>query len=258
MLRNLKSSFFGGESNLSLSDAVREQRKNIARSIRSLDRQHVKAEAEEKKVFQLLKAQAISGVQKIDRVHAKQLILVRRRRSAILRCKAQLGAADLQVQQQQVTQELHKHFKVCSKLVSLVNEAAEFQTMQAAVKEFTRECHKLGLMDEMLNEVLEDGTAQLEEETEEEVLKEIFASAQAELEAQLLESDLPLRPPAASPLSELQKPQQQQQLLQQPLQQQQQLLARSKSRLSPTAHCFTQDEAALAYQLEQRLGSLLR
>lgn len=37
--------------------------------------------------------------QRIDTLQTKQLIVLRRRRGAILRCKAQLGAADLQASQ---------------------------------------------------------------------------------------------------------------------------------------------------------------
>lgn len=272
-MQNLKRNVFGVDASGALAEAVKEQRRSIARSLRSLDRQHAKAEAEEHRVFSELKSQAVSG--RVDRLQAKQLILLRRRREAILRCKAQLGAADIQVQQQQATQELHRHFNGCSKLLSLVNKTVDLQTMQLAVKGFTRESQKLGLMDEMLNEVLEDGTAQMEDEgeTEDEVLQEILECANADIERQFLD---PVRcvAPRVKVISQRQQQTDPQQTTQQQQHQyrnnrQQQpglgrkqhhmlLHALSTNRRPSASRWLTKDEAELAEKLDQRLGSLLK
>ncbi|KAL8269678.1 hypothetical protein Esti_006433 [Eimeria stiedai] len=252
MLQNLKKNLFGADPAETLADAVKEQRRRIARSLRSLERQHAKAEGEERKVFAELKAQALAG--RVDKLQTKQLLVVRRRRAALLRCKAQLGAADIQatfhslplsllpfnplcVQQQQATQELHRHFQGCAKLLSLVNKTVDLPSVQLAVKGFNRESQKLGLMDEILNEVLEDGTAQLEdeEETEEELLREIVECAETEIEQQLT---APVRHvPAQQQLDPLpQKQQQQQQQLPTKHQQQQQRSSGQQQRISGQQH----------------------
>ncbi|KAL8441931.1 hypothetical protein Emag_006785 [Eimeria magna] len=241
MLQNFRKNLFGPDPEATLSDAVKEQRRSIARSLRSLERQHAKAEGEERRIFAELKAQALAGLISVshaaaaaaavaaaaaaavvvDKLQAKQLLVVRRRRAALLRCKAQLGAADIQpaaVQQQQATQELHRHFQGCAKLLSLVNKTVDLPSIQVAVKGFHQESQKLGLMDEILNEVLEDGTSPLEDEqeTEDELLREIVACAETEIEQQLT---TPVRHmPAQQQLDPL--PQQQQQQQQQKQQQQ--------------------------------------
>ncbi|XP_026194543.1 uncharacterized protein LOC34623400 [Cyclospora cayetanensis] len=244
MLQNIKRNLFGGDSSDALSEAVKEQRRHIARSIRALDRQHQKAEVEERRVFNELKTQAMSGVQ-----------------------------------QQQATQELHRHFTGCAKLLSLANKAADLQTMQLAVKGFTRESQKLGLLDEMLNEVLEDGTAQLfransalfccqedEEETEEEIIQEVIECATAELDRQVKsESDPVILREVSLQRHENQVDHHQQQPVrhqkQQPLcnSQKQVLLQKlSGSARATRTPWLTKDEAAIAERLDQRLGSLLR
>ncbi|CDJ56270.1 SNF7 family domain-containing protein, putative [Eimeria maxima] len=215
---------------------------------------------------------AVSCLQNISKLQTKQLLLLRRRREAILRCKAQLGTADLQVQQQQATQELHRHFTGCAKLLSLANKAADLQTMQVAVKGFTRESQKLGLLDEMLNEVLEDGTAHFEdeEETEEEIQQELIEYANSEIDRQLPLQETVCKSPIRDVplLGQVQQQQQQQQRPQRPKLQQQQALRKPKQmllqqfstnqRTATRAPWLSKDEATMAEQLEQRLGSLLR
>ncbi|CDI82037.1 SNF7 family domain-containing protein, putative [Eimeria acervulina] len=245
MFQNIKRNLFGGDSADTLAEAVKEQRRHIARSLRALDRQHQKAEAEQQKLLAQLKAQAVAGVQ-----------------------------------QQQATQELHRHFTGCAKLLSLANKAADLPTMQLAVKGFTRESQKLGLLDEMLNEVLEDGTAHFgfrtwaalqedEEETEEEIHQELMEYASIEIERQLPVGCSSAREaPLLGQVQQQQQQQVQQQQVQQQQRQQQQAGRKPKQSLLQKLSCtprtgarspwLSKDEAAMAEQLEQRLGSLLR
>ncbi|KAL8435486.1 hypothetical protein ACSSS7_002493 [Eimeria intestinalis] len=186
MLQNLKKNLFGVDAAVTLSDAVKEQRRSIARSLRSLERQQAKAEGEERRVFAELKAQALAGVTSVAAfrqscdglIHpypAALLLLMLRcyRCAAAARAAAARAAAPadspictnttnslsfrsrvdklqtkqlLVVQQQQATQELHRHFQGCAKLLSLANKTVDLPSIQVAVKGFNRESQKLGLM----------------------------------------------------------------------------------------------------------------
>ncbi|KYF43583.1 hypothetical protein TGARI_370100, partial [Toxoplasma gondii ARI] len=47
----------------------------------------------------------------LQRVHARQIVRVRKRRTALLACRAQLLGAKLQLQQMQSMQQLQQHLQ---------------------------------------------------------------------------------------------------------------------------------------------------
>lgn len=176
---------FSKNDDRGLRAAVQEERRSLSASIRQLEREQKKTEYQERYVFQTLKNQARSN--RVNRADLRQLVFLRKRKACFEKCRTQLQSAALYMQQQQTTHEIHKHLRGCAKVLSRIGAAsARLPDLQKTVLDFSRESQRLGILEEMLSDALEDASAELDDEEDEaNALREIVESSGAMLEAEV-------------------------------------------------------------------------
>ncbi|PHJ23131.1 snf7 family protein [Cystoisospora suis] len=170
------------ESKEKLDEAVRENRRSINRSIRELDREALSLNRLEQQLLTQIKNQAFVQPESLQRVHAKQIVRVRRRRTALLACKSQLLGARLQLQQMQSMQQLQQHLHSSAQVLMKVNKSLNLPQLHTVMADFTHESQRLGLLEEMMTDVIDDAMADpAEEEEEEEIISQVLHSTSADL-----------------------------------------------------------------------------
>ncbi|EPR57069.1 SNF7 family protein [Toxoplasma gondii GT1] len=169
-----------------LDEAVRENRRSISRSVRELDREALALDRLEQQLLSQIRSQAIADTATLQRVHARQIVRVRKRRTALLACRAQLLGAKLQLQQMQSMQQLQQHLQSSAQVLMKVNKTLNLPQLESVMNDFMHESHRLGLLEEMMTDVIDNATADTEEEeAEEAIVNQVLQCASANLSHRL-------------------------------------------------------------------------
>eukprot|EP00922_Rhytidocystis_sp_ex-Travisia-forbesii_P031784 GHVS01047126.1.p1 GENE.GHVS01047126.1~~GHVS01047126.1.p1 ORF type:complete len:232 (+),score=49.55 GHVS01047126.1:83-778(+) len=175
-----------GQTKLTLEEQLRANKRAINRSIRELDRERMALDRQEQQLIRDIKCAAGKDQMSSATIMAKDLVRVRRHKQKFYEMRSQLQAVNLRLQTVKSTQAMSDSMKGVSKVMMKMNKEMDLPAMQDIMAEFMRESEKLGLTEEMMNDVLDDAMTEPTDEMEQEkVVKQVLDEIGVDLSGQL-------------------------------------------------------------------------
>eukprot|EP00921_Rhytidocystis_pertsovi_P009446 GHVQ01015183.1.p1 GENE.GHVQ01015183.1~~GHVQ01015183.1.p1 ORF type:complete len:213 (+),score=39.80 GHVQ01015183.1:283-921(+) len=191
---------------LTLEEQLRENKRAINRSIRELDRERMSLERQEKELIRDIKSTAAKGQMGSVNIMAKDLVRIRRHKQKFYEMRSQLQAVNLRLQTVKSTQSLSESMKGVSKVMIKMNKEMDLPAMQHIMAEFMRESEKLGLTEELMNDVVDDAvTEDTDLDQQEQIVKQVLDEIGVDLSQQLssaptarIGTEVPVKAPVAA------------------------------------------------------------
>lgn len=175
-----------GQTKLTLEERLRENKRAINRSIRELDRERMTLERQEAQLIKDIKVTANKGQMSCVSIMALDLVRVRRHKNKFYEMRSQLQAINLRLQTVKSTQAMSESMKGVSNVMKKMNKEMDLPAMQSIMAEFMRESEKLGLTEEMMNDVIDDTVAEdADQEEQENVVRQVLDEIGVDLSSQL-------------------------------------------------------------------------
>eukprot|EP00922_Rhytidocystis_sp_ex-Travisia-forbesii_P030521 GHVS01045092.1.p1 GENE.GHVS01045092.1~~GHVS01045092.1.p1 ORF type:complete len:247 (+),score=48.22 GHVS01045092.1:3-743(+) len=175
-----------GQTKLTLEEQLRENKRAINRSIRELDRERMALDRQEQQLVRDIKNAAGKDQMSSVKIMAKDLVRIRRHKEKFYQMRSQLQAVNLRLQTVKSTQAMSDSMKGVSKVMIKMNKEMDLPAMQQIMVEFMRESERLGLTEEMMNDVVDDAVNEPTDEMEQDrVIKQVLDEIGVDLSGQL-------------------------------------------------------------------------
>ncbi|TEB35696.1 vacuolar sorting protein Vps24 [Coprinellus micaceus] len=147
---------------------LRGEQRQLDREMRQLDQATTKAR-------QSVKSLATKGDVKNARILAREVVRSNKQKDRLSVSKARLGSINNQLQQQLAMSKVTGSLQRSTEIMRLSNSLIKLPQISQAMREMSMEMTKAGIMEEMMEDVLEmDEDEELEEEADAEVDKVLF------------------------------------------------------------------------------------
>eukprot|EP00954_Amorphochlora_amoebiformis_P030600 1394919-Amorphochlora_amoeboformis.AAC.2 len=171
------------------SEIVREQKRMVNRSVRSLEREIAGLKREEKKLIANIKKDAKKNQMSAVKIMAKDLVRIRKQQTKFLNLTAQLRAIGLQMTTVQSINTMSESIKKVSKAMTKLNMAIKLPELQKAINNFIKENEKMEMKQEVMEEAMEDVFDDLEDEEQtEKIVNQVLDELQINLDQQLVDA----------------------------------------------------------------------
>jgi len=151
-----------------LKQIIREQKRMVQRSIRSLERERDGLKRDEQKLIIEIKKNAKANQMRSVKIQAKDLVRIRKHQEKFVELTAQLRAISLQMTQMASVQALTDSMKQVSKSMVKLNKQVKLPELQKVMQEFAKESEKLEMKQEIMGDAIEDAMDSNEDEEESE------------------------------------------------------------------------------------------
>ncbi|KAI9217795.1 Snf7 family [Blastocladiella britannica] len=145
---------------------MRKQQRELKTSERSLDRDDLQLQRQEKQVEAEIKRAARAGNQAQCRALAKQLIAVRNQRAKLLAAKTQIRSVGLKSQTAASSMAIAASLKGATKVMASANKQASVEKLQETLMGFERESMAMDMREEMMADAI-DGVMDDEDDEQE-------------------------------------------------------------------------------------------
>jgi len=157
---------------------MREYKRTLDRTIRELDRERTKLQAQDKKLVADMKKMARQNQMEAVRIMARDLVRTRKYINQFYQMKAEMQAVSLRLQTMKSTQTMTNCMKGCTKAMMGMNRQMNLPAMRRVMMEFEKQSEvmemKQELMNDTIDEVMDDGNEETEtDEMVSQVLDEI-------------------------------------------------------------------------------------
>ncbi|GAB5363524.1 hypothetical protein AAMO2058_000890600 [Amorphochlora amoebiformis] len=170
-------------------EIVREQKRMVNRSVRSLEREIAGLKREEKKLIANIKKDAKKNQMSAVKIMAKDLVRIRKQQTKFLNLTAQLRAIGLQMTTVQSINTMSESIKKVSKAMTKLNMAIKLPELQKAINNFIKENEKMEMKQEVMEEAMEDVFDDLEDEEQtEKIVNQVLDELQINLDQQLVDA----------------------------------------------------------------------
>jgi charged multivesicular body protein 2A len=168
------------------SEILRENKRQIDKHLRELDRERSQLQQQEKKLTIEIKRMAKENQLKSVRVLAKDLVRTRNSITKFYALKSQLQGVSLRMQTLKSTQAMADAMNGVTKAMGAMNKKLNLPAISKIMKEFERENDKMEMTTEIMGDALDDAFENEGEEDESEelvnaVLDELGCSMNADL-----------------------------------------------------------------------------
>jgi len=153
-----------------LKQVIREQKRMVDRSVRSLDRERTGLERQEKLLIAEIKKNAKAGQMKSVKVMAKDLVRIRKHQEKFIALTAQLRAISLQMTSMASTQQLTESVKQITKSMVRLNKSIKLPELQKIMVEFMKQTEQMEMKQEMVGDALDMAMDDAEDEEESEAI----------------------------------------------------------------------------------------
>jgi len=149
-----------------MKQVLREQKRNVDRATRSLDRERAQLERQEKTMIMDIKKNAKAGQMKSVKSMAKDLVRIRKHQEKFVNLTAQLRAIGLQMTAMASTQQLTESVKGVTKSMVKLNKSIKLPELQKIMMEFAKQTEQMDMKQEMIGDSLEDAMDDVDDEEE--------------------------------------------------------------------------------------------
>lgn len=168
------------------SEMLRENKRQLDRAIRELDRERTKLERQEKQVIADIKKAAKAGQIDSTRIMAKDLVRTRNHMKKMIKMKTQIQAVALKIQTLKSTATMADAMKGVTKAMRSMNKTMNIPGLQKIMMEFEKQNEMMEMKQEVMDDMIDDTLADSDEEEEtdqvvSQVLDELGLSLDGEL-----------------------------------------------------------------------------
>jgi len=149
-----------------MKQVLREQKRNVDRATRSLDRERAQLERQEKTMIMDIKKNAKAGQMKSVKIMAKDLVRIRKHQEKFVNLTAQLRAIGLQMTAMASTQQLTESVKGVTKSMVKLNKSIKLPELQKIMMEFAKQTEQMDMKQEMIGDSLENAMDDVDDEEE--------------------------------------------------------------------------------------------
>jgi len=151
-------------------ELVRKWQGQLRKEMRQVDRQILEIKREEKKVEKSIKDCGKRNDIASARILAKELVRSRQTVTRLHTNKAQMNSVTMHLSENLAVIKAVGHMEKSAELMGLMNKLMKASAVEKSMRELSKEMYKAGVMQEMVDDVMEDlGDENLEEETEAQV-----------------------------------------------------------------------------------------
>ena len=170
-----------------VKEQIREQKRNVDRSMRGIEREMKKLKREEEKIIREMKKMGKNGQEKAAKTLAKDVVRTRTQVSKMNDFCGNLKAVSLRLSTVTSLNEMSDAMESANKAMSLVSSKLDPQKLNQIAKEMARSEGKLEMNQEMMDSIMEDIGDNMddpiqEEEVYNDLLKEVGISVGKELD----------------------------------------------------------------------------
>lgn len=166
-------------------DPIREERRNITRTNRQMEREIAKLSQQEELLVRRLKASAEKGAPKAElEMMAKQLVQVRGQKKKLYAGTASMHGIDNQMATAQMSQKMAQSMHGASKAMKTANKEVDLNKMRKTAMEFDKQQQTMEMKNEMMDDALEGALGNDEEETED-ILNSVLDEVGIELNSNM-------------------------------------------------------------------------
>jgi charged multivesicular body protein 3 len=175
-------------------ERVRAWQGKLRQESRVLDRETRQLDIETNKVRQTIKQLAKKGDIKSARILAREVVRSNKQKDRLSVSKARLGSIGTQLSQQLAMAKVSGSLQKSTEIMKLSNNLIKLPQISQTMREMSMEMTKAGIMEEMLDDVLNvEEDEEVEEEADEEVDKVLFELTNGKLgQAGAVDTELPV------------------------------------------------------------------
>lgn len=175
-----------------LDEQMRESKRMINRSIRELDRERTKLQAQERKLIAEIKKLAKAGQMGSVKVLAKDLVRARRNVTKFYEMRSQLQAVELRLQTIKSTNAMADAMKNVTKAMVRMSKVLSVPGLQKILQEFMRENERMEMTEEMMGDAVDMALGDEEDAMESDaVVNQVLSEIGVEIGGQLESGHLP-------------------------------------------------------------------
>ncbi|CRG93156.1 vacuolar protein sorting-associated protein 2, putative [Plasmodium gallinaceum] len=142
-------------SSKNLEECLREEKRNLNRSIRELEREIYKLENEKKQIEKNIKLYAKKNDITLVRTLAKDLVKIRQTVSKYSKIKSHLFSMKIKLQSVKSSEQLSKSLKDINKLIKRVNNYLKLKDINSSINEFQKQNNEVSLKEDMLDDLFD-------------------------------------------------------------------------------------------------------
>lgn len=169
-----------------LSEKLREEKRNLNRSIREIEREIYKLENEKGQIEKNIKAYAKKNEMDLVRTLAKDFVKIRQTIAKYRNIKSHLFSMKIKLQTVHSSEQLNKSVKELNEILKRVNRYIKLNDLNVSVNEFQKQTNEADLKEDMLNDLFDTvnydvNLAEAEDEVVAKVLDELGIEVNAKL-----------------------------------------------------------------------------
>eukprot|EP01114_Cavostelium_apophysatum_P004019 TRINITY_DN1415_c0_g1_i2.p1 TRINITY_DN1415_c0_g1~~TRINITY_DN1415_c0_g1_i2.p1 ORF type:complete len:204 (+),score=80.96 TRINITY_DN1415_c0_g1_i2:171-782(+) len=169
---------------------VRKWKRELKREERQIERNIRSIQLEENKTIKSIKDLAKKGQVANAKTLAKALVQSRKATERLYQSKAQLNSVGMQLQQQLSMMKLSGAMQKSAQVMAVMNNLVKLPQMHKVMMAMGREMEKAGLIEEMMDDVL-DNDDELDEAADEELEKIVEEVVMGVRTAKVVKDELP-------------------------------------------------------------------
>jgi len=154
---------------------LKENQRLLNRTMRDLDRERTKMEAQEKKVIADIKKMAKAGQMDAVKIMAKDLVRTKRYVKKFILMKANIQAVSLKISTLKSQDAMMNAMKGVTKAMRTMNKQMKLPQIQKIMMDFEKQSEMLDMKTEMMEDVM-DGAMEGEDDEEEtdQIVRQVF------------------------------------------------------------------------------------
>ena len=151
----------------SARELIREQKRNIERSIRNIEREKKHVERDEEKMKKEIKKMVTAGQTQAAKMLAKDIVRMKKQINQMTQFAGQLKAVSIRVGSLSSLNELSTAMEEAGKAIMMVSNKLDANKLNQLSKQLCMEDAKLDMKSEMMTEILDGMGENMEEESDE-------------------------------------------------------------------------------------------
>ncbi|CAD2089118.1 vacuolar protein sorting-associated protein 2, putative [Plasmodium vinckei brucechwatti] len=160
----------GGYFSKSLEESLREEKRNLNRSIRELEREIFKLENEKKQIEKNIKLYAKKNDINLVRTLAKDFVKVKQTVTKYSKIKSHLFSMKIKLQSVKSSEQLSKSLNDINKIITRVNKYIKLKNINKSIYDFQKQNDEVSLKEDMLDDLFDTLNYDIDMAEEEDII----------------------------------------------------------------------------------------
>ena len=174
----------------SVKEQIRDQKRMVDRSKRALEREKTKLERDRKKMMGEIKKMALKGQHQGAKMMARDIVRLKTQIDKLTEFTGQLTAVSMRIGSISTLNELSDAMETAGKAMTLVSSKLDSKKLNEMARTMMKEDDKLGMKQEMMQDVLDSIGESMDDPEEQEALyKQVLSEVGLEVDGSLPSSN---------------------------------------------------------------------